>query len=124
MGINWLYSFIKRTPGLKTKYNRKLDYQRYKQEEPAIIQAWFDLVRNVKAEYGIQDEDSYNFDESGFQMGIITQQKVVTGSERRHRPKAVQPGNREWVTVIQGIGTFGYALPPFIIYKGKNYLFV
>ena len=37
VGINWPYSFIKRTPGLKTKYNRKLDYQRYKQEEPAII---------------------------------------------------------------------------------------
>src|SRR5438045_9070717 len=55
-------------------------------------------------------------------MGIITQQKVVTGSERRHRPKAVQPGNREWVTVIQGIGALGYMIPPFIIYKGKNHL--
>ena len=30
MGINWPYSFIKRTPGLKIKYNRKLDYQYYK----------------------------------------------------------------------------------------------
>ncbi|KAF2177157.1 hypothetical protein K469DRAFT_471478, partial [Zopfia rhizophila CBS 207.26] len=31
-------------------------------------------------------------------MGVISTSKVVTGSERRHRLKAVQPGNREWVT--------------------------
>ena len=37
VGINWPHSFIKCTPGLKTKYNQKLDYQHYKQEEPAII---------------------------------------------------------------------------------------
>ncbi len=49
-------------------------------------------------------------------------QKVVTGSERRRQPVAIQPGNREWVTVIQGIGALGYRLPPFIIYKGKNHL--
>ena len=28
--INWPHSFIKRTPGLKIKYNWKLDYQYYK----------------------------------------------------------------------------------------------
>jgi hypothetical protein len=28
-------------------------------------------------------------------MGKITTQLVVTGSERRGRPKAVQPGNRK-----------------------------
>ena len=95
IGINWPHTFVKRTPGIQTKYNRKLDYQHYRQEEPVIIQGWFDLVRNMKAKYGIQDEDTYNFDESGFQMGIITQQKVVTGSERRNRPKALQPGNRK-----------------------------
>ena len=30
VGINWPYSFIKYTLGLKTKYNWKLDYQCYK----------------------------------------------------------------------------------------------
>ena len=35
-------------------------------------------------------------------MGKISSQLVVTGSERRGRPKAVQPGDREWATVIGG----------------------
>jgi hypothetical protein len=55
-------------------------------------------------------------------MGVIGTIKVVTGSERRSRPDLIQPGDREWVTVIQGVSATGHALPPFIIYKGKNHL--
>jgi hypothetical protein len=33
-----------------------------------------------------------------------------------------QPGNREWVTVIQGVGALGYCVPPFIIVAGKFHL--
>jgi hypothetical protein len=46
----------------------------------------------------------------------------VTGSERRGRPKAIQPGNREWVTVIQGINAAGWAIPPFLIFAGQYHL--
>ena len=48
--------------------------------------------------------------------------KVVTVSERRTRPNLIQPGDREWVTVIQGICAAGYAIPPFIIYKGRFHI--
>jgi hypothetical protein len=48
--------------------------------------------------------------------------KVVTGSERRTRPTLVQLGNREWVTVIQSICAAGYAILPFIIYKGRVHI--
>jgi hypothetical protein len=33
-------------------------------------------------------------------MGVIGSMKVVTGAERRARPELIQPGDREWVTVI------------------------
>ena len=48
--------------------------------------------------------------------------KIVTGLERRTRPTLVQPGNREWVTVIQSICAAGYAIPPFIIYKRRVHI--
>jgi hypothetical protein len=76
----------------------------------------------MKAKYGIQDDDTYNFDESGFMMGMISTRAVVTSSERRGRPKSVQPGNREWTTVVQGINAMGWAIPPFIIFQGKHHL--
>ena len=40
-------------------------------------------------------------------MGVITTTKVVTGAESRNHPKAAQPGNHEWVTVIQGVNSQG-----------------
>jgi hypothetical protein len=35
----------------------------------------------MKAKYGILDDNTYNFDESGFMMGIISTGAVVTSSE-------------------------------------------
>jgi hypothetical protein len=60
-----------------------------------IIIPWFALVYNTKTKYGITDDDSYNFDETSFQMGVITTGIVVTGSERCNQPKAIQLGDRE-----------------------------
>jgi hypothetical protein len=87
-----------------------------------LIRSWFELVEQTKAKYGILDEDVYNFDEAGFMMGKIMAQLVITGSERRGAPKAVQPGNREWTTVIQGINAAGWVIPPFIIFAGQHHL--
>ena len=86
-----------------------------------VIQDWFRLVENTKAKYGILDEDTYNFDESGFMMGAISTWAVVTGSENRGRPKALQQGDREWTSIIQGINAKGWAIPPFIILSGKDH---
>jgi hypothetical protein len=122
VGQNWAATFVKRRPELKVKFNRKYDYKRALCEDPEVIQGWFRLVENTKAKHGILDEDTYNFDESGFMMGMISTGAVVTGSERRGRPKSVQQGNREWTTVIQGINATGWAIPPFIIFQGKNHL--
>ncbi|KAF2180882.1 CENP-B protein, partial [Zopfia rhizophila CBS 207.26] len=83
---------------------------------------FFNLVRNFKAKHGITNKDTYNFDETGFQMGVSSTAKVVTGSEQRSQPKAVQPGNREWVTVIQGVNSQGWPIPPFIIFAGVYHL--
>jgi hypothetical protein len=122
VGKNWTGNFIRRRPELKIRFNRKLDYQRAKNEDPEVIQEWFTLVQNTIIKYGITDDDIYNFDETGFMMGIAATAKVVTASERRNRPKSVQPGNREWVTVIQAINAKGWSIPPFIIFSGQYHL--
>jgi hypothetical protein len=119
---NWAANFVKRRPKLKVKLNRKYDYSRAKCEDPKVIQGWFQLVQNMKAKYGILDEDTYNFDETGFITGQIATGAVVTGADHRGRPKTVQPGNRGWTTVIQGINATGWAIPPFVIFQGKHYL--
>ena len=76
----------------------------------------------MRAKYGITDSDFYNFDETGFMMGVICAAMVVTRADRRGRGKAVQPGNREWATAITCINSEGYNVPPFLIVQGKNHL--
>jgi hypothetical protein len=122
VGKNWTSNFITRRTEIKTKFGRKYDYKRALCEDLVIIGDWFKLVRNTVAKYGIQEEDIYNFDEAGFLMGMIATAKVVTSSESRNRPKATQPGNREWVSIIQGINSYGWSIPPFIIFKGATHL--
>jgi hypothetical protein len=73
----------------------------------------------VIAENGIQPEDIYNFDETGFAMGLISAQKVVTRAEYYGRRSILQPENREWVTAIETICADGYSLLPCVIFKGK-----
>jgi DDE superfamily endonuclease len=122
VGPRWARNFVRRRPELRTRFQRKYDYQRAKCEDPEVIRGWFELVRNTITKYRICDEDIYNFDETGFMMGVISTGMVVTSSDGRARAKKIQPGNREWVTVVQAVNSTGYAVPPYIIVAGKNHL--
>jgi hypothetical protein len=121
VGVKWTGNFIKRTPALTVKPGRTYECQRKLCEDPEVIKAWFELVKNTINKYGILPEDTYNFDESGFQMGEISASKVVTAAEKPGRPKQVKPTNTEWVTLIQGACADGSLIPPFLILKGKEF---
>ena len=59
-------NFVKQQPALRTRFNRRYDYQRAQCEDLDAINAWFLLVRNTIVKYGIEESDIYNFDETGF----------------------------------------------------------
>ena len=120
LGVNWASTFIKRHPELKTRFNRRISYQRAKQEKPEVIRQWFTTVLETIQEHGIHEDDIWNFDETGFAMGLCTTSKVITAAERSERPRTVIQGNREWVTIVECIGSRGCYIPPLIILKGKE----
>jgi hypothetical protein len=76
----------------------------------------------LRRENGIQHQDIYNFDETGFAMGLIATSRVVTRAEMLGKPHLIQPGQREWVTAIECIGAMGYVVPPSIIFKAKVHI--
>ena len=119
VGIHWVQRFINRHNELKSKYSRKHDYQRAQTEDPDLIRKWFKHVQNTIAEYGIHNDDIYNFDETGFQMDVISTAKVVTSSDRAGKPRIIQPGNLEWVSIIETINANGISIPPLIILNAK-----
>ncbi|KAJ8108914.1 hypothetical protein OPT61_g7840 [Boeremia exigua] len=95
VGVHWPRNFVKRTDSLATRFNRAYNRQRALCEDLVLIRGWFKLVEQTKAKYG---------------------------AERRGRLKAIQPGDREWVTVIAAINAAGWSVPPFLIFAGKYHL--
>ncbi|KAI2787018.1 hypothetical protein POX_f07371 [Penicillium oxalicum] len=95
VGVNWASTFVKRRNELRSRYSKRYDYQRALNEDPKSIKEWFLMVQHTIEENGIQPEDIYNFDETGFAMGLISSQKVITRAEYYGRRSILQPGNRE-----------------------------
>ena len=81
VGQNWVTIFVKRHSELSTRFSRRYNYECAKCEDPKIIQEWFDCVQRTILQYGINPDDIYNFDETGFAMGLTATAKVVTRSE-------------------------------------------
>jgi hypothetical protein len=122
LGKNWVTKFIKRHESIKSRFARKYNYQRALCEDPKVIKQWFETLEALRKQNGIQDEDIYNFDETGFAMGLIATSRVITRAEMLGKPRLIQPGQREWVTAIECIRLKGYVVPPTIIFKGKVYI--
>jgi hypothetical protein len=49
----------------------------------------------MKAKYGIIDEDTWNFNKSGFIIGKISSQLIITGLEKPRKQKKLQPSDYE-----------------------------
>ena len=101
VGINWVSTFIKQQDELKSQFARRYNYQHAKCEDLQIIKEWFNAVQITIMQHGIAFDDIYNFDETGYAMGLVATAKVVTRSEMSSWPSLIQPGNREWVTSIE-----------------------
>jgi hypothetical protein len=125
IGKQWVYRLLTRHPAVKTRLTRKKDSQRSRQESPNVIRPWFQRVEDICQQYGIIDGDKYNFDETGFAMGLISgsgARKVAGSSENVGRATITQPGSRTWVTSIECENAIGWMIPPFIIVAGKVHL--
>jgi hypothetical protein len=71
VGKHWVDNFKTRTPEIKLKRSCLYNCQRALNEDPRIIMPWFELVANTKAKYSIGDDDMYNFNKTGFIIGVI-----------------------------------------------------
>jgi transposase len=94
IGQNWVTKFVNRHPEIKSRFSRRYNYERAKQEDPKVIRQWFTTVQEVITAYGILSEDIYNFDETGFAIGLTTTARVITRAEYYGRRSVLQPGNR------------------------------
>lgn len=121
VGKNWVTNYIKRYPELDFCYIHCRDYQRALCDNPKFIQRWFNCVQKIICEYGIYQDNIYNFDETGFAIGLCSTAKVVIYAGYYGRRAKIQSGNCEWITAIETINVSGWVLSSFIVFKAKIY---
>ena len=73
-------------------------------------------------QHGIAYEDIYNFDETGYAMGLIATAKVVTRTDMYGQCQVIQPGNQEWITSIECVNSMRWTPSPCIIFKGTVHI--
>ena len=81
VGQNWVTNFVNRRPLLSSRFSKRYNYERAKYEDPKVIMEWFTLVQKTILQFGIDPDDVYNFDETGFAIGLIATTKVIMRSE-------------------------------------------
>ena len=120
LSVDWTLKFINRHPDLKTKFVTPIDKERVLAQDPRILTHWFQLYQELCLEHSIKIENQYNIDEKGFMAGVTGKVKVMI-SKYEKKENVSQPGNREWVTLIECISQSGRVLPPYIIFKAKRF---
>jgi hypothetical protein len=117
--VNWYSKFLNRHPEIKFIRSRTLDQSRKDATNHDIARHWFDLYQTTLLLYDINEHDIYNMDEKGCMKGIGDNLKVFIPRSEAAAFSA-QPGNREWVSIIECLSSRGYILPPFVIFEGKR----
>ena len=84
----------------------------------ATIESHFSDFRNAQIKYGIAQDDIYNMDETGFRIGCLGSQIVITHLNTKAVYLSV-PDNRKMVTSVECISGGGFAIAPMIILAGS-----
>lgn len=119
VGENWVNRFRTRHPELKAKWTTGLEKCRAQSLNPAAVSGFYDVLHELVGEYSIPEENIYNMDEKGIQLGIGKKVRALVDRDQKvvHQ---VEDGNRELVTVIKCVSADGTSIPPSVVYQGAR----
>lgn len=119
VGENWVHRFRVRHPELKAKWTTGLEKCRAQALNPTAVSGFYDLLEDILETYDIAEENIYNMDEKGIQLGVG--KRVLALVDRDQKVvQQVEDGNRELVTVIECVCADGTAIPPSVVYQGAR----
>jgi hypothetical protein len=88
---------------------------------PDIVRDHFWKLQHIITEFGIAPSDLWNFDQTGFSIGIGGDVKVLTSVRNKNvRLFMADPENRTHLTSVECINAEGSLLPPFLVMKGET----
>ena len=118
LGKHWHVAFFRRHPEVKSIRSTGIDFLRVNGASRSNIDEFFDRLDHEELSKVLL-EDTYNVDEIGTMIGLGDNPMVI-GPAAVRKIVTMDPGNREWVTIIECISAAGRVLPPLVIFKGAD----
>ena len=86
------------------------------------IEKFFTNFKAAIDDKGIQVQDIFNMDETGFRCGCGIVHCVVTRDARKAL-RLIDLDNRDYITSVECISAIGFEIPPLLILEGENILY-
>lgn len=110
-----------RQPDLFKVKRKPLAVERRNAHDLDLIAGHFERFRRKVQEHGIHPHDMWNFDETGYRIGMARSDWVIAVDPTR-AVYSKCPNNRELLSAIECINGAGGEIPPFLIVTGTNIL--
>jgi hypothetical protein len=108
---------------IKKMKQKPKELNRVVSQEREVIIEYFRKYEDICRMHGILPCDQYNFDETGFSIGVGGQQYVVTMDLAKKCAESPSDSNRDHVSLVETVSADGSVLPPLCIMKGVVVLF-
>jgi hypothetical protein len=95
-----------------------MDIERKKCLDRRVAREWFNSYQETIAQYGITADDIWNFDETGFNIGVAKDQWIITREPKRQISGGFST-NREYATAIEAVLATGSTIAPVVILSAK-----
>jgi hypothetical protein len=106
-----------------SKWVTGIDRSRHQAKSEAKYTLYFNLLRDKISQYNVEPRHTYNMDEKGFLLGVVTKSMRVFSRRPYEEGKLkawIQDGNREWLTLLACVCANGSALEPALIYQSTS----
>lgn len=121
VGPRWAKRWLDRQPDLSKVKRKPLAAARKMRMIQVFLMGYFRKYKEVIDKYGIQPADQWNFDETGYRLGIGRDHwKVSADFTTRIYSKC--PDNWESLGAMECINGIGDDLPPMLILSGIQQL--
>lgn len=123
-GKCWVDRFLKRHYcELISRWTAGMDSSRHRADSAFKYSLYFELLRKKIEQYDVEPRHTYNMDEKGFLIGVLSKMKRIF-SRRQYEEgglkQLIRDGNREWITTIACICADGSSLTPALIYQAVS----
>jgi hypothetical protein len=120
IGEHWIQRFLARHPEYKIRRRRSMDIERKRAHDKTTIEQWFQSYHQALEKYGITPHDLYNFDETGFSIGVGRDQWIITREPRR-KIFGSNEMNREHLTAIEAKAQMALFVPQSSSYQQSKF---